>query len=213
MPENMGHRFLAALEGGSRTTGYMPAGGVSKSGVTIATGFDLGQRNESDLHALRLAPALIAKLRPYLGARGPQAQALLAKAPLLITSSEAQAIDEWPTAEAARASSGEALLSKLDLRTFPSSQNMLSDDQAHTLTALYPERALSGATTAKIDTEDWSLTLEVVAAARLNDNEADDWIVWLTDEAKSGNYRNYRTLVICDPADQQNSLTTVAYPK
>lgn len=94
MPENIDYRFLAALEGGSRTTGYVPASGVSRSGVTIATGFDLGQRNESDLHALRLGPAIIAKLRPYLGARGPHAQALLAKAALDITPSEAQAIDE-----------------------------------------------------------------------------------------------------------------------
>lgn len=62
--------------------------------MTVATGFDLGQRNEIDLHALRLGPAIIAKLRPYLDARGPYAQALLAKAPLFITPSEAQAIDE-----------------------------------------------------------------------------------------------------------------------
>jgi hypothetical protein len=117
-----------------------------------------------------------------------------------------------PSGESARTVAGKALVSKLDLRTFPSSQNMLSDDKSHTLAALYPERASSDATTARIDTEDWSLTLKIVAAARLNDNEADDWIVWLSDESKTGNYRNYQTLVIYDPSDQHDGLAALAYP-
>lgn len=58
-----------------------------------------------------------------------------------------------PTGQSVRAVAGKALLAKLDLRTFPSSQNMLSDDRSHTLAALYPERASSGATNAKIDAE------------------------------------------------------------
>jgi len=54
MPERIGYKFLSALEGGSRVVGYVPAVSVSKSGVTIATGFDLGQRRESDPIALKL---------------------------------------------------------------------------------------------------------------------------------------------------------------
>jgi len=94
MPEKIDYKFLSDLEGGSKTVGYVPATGVSKSGVTIATGFDLGQRNENDLKALKLDTALISKLRPYLGVKEVNAQAVLKKQPLTITSNQAQAIDK-----------------------------------------------------------------------------------------------------------------------
>ena len=58
------------LEGGCKTTGYVPASSVSKSGVTIATGFDLGQRNENDLRSLKLNSIIVTKLKPYLGLKG-----------------------------------------------------------------------------------------------------------------------------------------------
>ncbi len=94
MPENIDYRFLSDLEGGSRTTGYVPAVGISKSGVTIATGFDLGQRSENDLKSLKLDAFLVAKLKPYLGTKGTNAQALIKKTPLTITLIQAQAIDK-----------------------------------------------------------------------------------------------------------------------
>ncbi len=94
MPENIDYRFLSDLEGGSRTVGYVPAVGVSKSGVTIATGFDLGQRNENDLKSLKLGDELRVKLKPYLGKKGADAQALLKKSPLSITVVQALTIDK-----------------------------------------------------------------------------------------------------------------------
>jgi hypothetical protein len=94
MPENIDYKFLSELEGGSKTIGYVPAASVSKSGVTIATGFDLGQRQESDLKSLNLDTALVTKLKPYLGVTGPNAQALLKKSPLIITALQAAAIDK-----------------------------------------------------------------------------------------------------------------------
>lgn len=94
MPENIDYKFLSDLEGGSKTTGYVPAAGVSKSGVTIGTGFDLGQRNESDLTLLKLDAALIAKLTPYLGLKAKAAQDYLKKQPLMITAIQAQSIDK-----------------------------------------------------------------------------------------------------------------------
>jgi GH24 family phage-related lysozyme (muramidase) len=94
MPENIDYKFLSDLEGGSKLKGYVPAAGVSKSGVTLAIGFDLGQRNENDLKALKLDPILIAKLKPYLGSKGKDAQNLLNKKLLLINSVQAQAIDK-----------------------------------------------------------------------------------------------------------------------
>jgi Bacterial toxin homologue of phage lysozyme, C-term len=67
---------------------------VSKSGVTIAIGFDLGQRSEADLRKLNLSAPLLAKLRPYLGKKKAEAQTLLQQKPLTIASSEAMEIDK-----------------------------------------------------------------------------------------------------------------------
>jgi len=65
----------------------------SDSGVTVATGFDLGQRDESDLDALGLDDELKAKLAPYLGLTGQAAQDYLSDHPLELTEDEANAID------------------------------------------------------------------------------------------------------------------------
>lgn len=94
MPESIDYKFLSELEGGSKTTGYVPAAGVSKSGVTIATGFDLGQRNEADLKKLGLSLALVNKLKPYLGRKSKDAKDVLKKTPLIITGSQAQEINK-----------------------------------------------------------------------------------------------------------------------
>lgn len=94
MPENIDYNFLSALEGGRKTSGYVPAATISKSGVTIATGFDLGQRNEHDLKTLKLDTALIAKLKPYLGLKGQNSQNLLKKSPLHISLVQARSIDK-----------------------------------------------------------------------------------------------------------------------
>jgi hypothetical protein len=67
MPDKIDYDFISKLEGGRQTTGYVPDTNTSQSGVTIATGFDLGQRNENDLIALNLPQSLIDKLKPYLG--------------------------------------------------------------------------------------------------------------------------------------------------
>jgi len=67
MAEKIDYTFLSDRKGGRKLLGYVPDGGGSKSGVTIATGFDLGQRNEADLKKLKLSKTLIDKLKPYLG--------------------------------------------------------------------------------------------------------------------------------------------------
>ena len=94
MPDKIDYKFLSGLEGGSKTTGYVPAAGVSNSGVTIATGFDLGQRNEADLNRLKLPVALVTKLKPYLGKKKKDAADLLKKTPLTISAAEAGTIDK-----------------------------------------------------------------------------------------------------------------------
>lgn len=94
MPENIDYKFISNLEGGSKTVGYVPAVSVSKSGVTIATGFDLGQRKESDLKTLGFTSSLIKKLKPFLLVKGTEAKELLKKTKLVITSTEANTIDK-----------------------------------------------------------------------------------------------------------------------
>lgn len=85
MADKIDWKFIASLEGKGVTTGYVPNPTGGKSGVTIATGFDLGQRNETDLTNLGLSAALITKFKPYLGLQGTAADEFLKKTPLTIT--------------------------------------------------------------------------------------------------------------------------------
>ncbi len=97
MPKNalkIDYTFISAREGGQKLTGYVPAAKNSKSGVTIATGFDLGARNEADLKRLNLPHTLVTKLKPCLGKQKAGAAACLEKNPLSVTKPEATHIDK-----------------------------------------------------------------------------------------------------------------------
>lgn len=107
---------------------------------------------------------------------------------------------------------GEELLSKLDLRSFPSSLRRAGSEESHTLKALYPQHTSFTDTVAKLDAEDWTFTLEVVAVASINGNSIPDWIIWVLDESKSGNYRGYSTLIIYDPVQQHDKFKATTYP-
>jgi len=88
--------FIKSLEGSS-LVGYVPkekGTPLGGSGVTVASGFDLGQRNEQDLRLLGLRPQLIAKLRPYLGLKKWDADNYLKAHPLEITSKECEEINK-----------------------------------------------------------------------------------------------------------------------
>jgi hypothetical protein len=106
---------------------------------------------------------------------------------------------------------GEKLASKLDLRSFPSSLNRAGTKKAHTLKSIFPQQSKSFGNVAELQTEDWAFTIEVVALAKVNDNSIPDWIIWVLDEAKSGNYRGYSTFVIYDP-EKQKQLKAQALP-
>ena len=85
--------FISSKEGGSKLDGYVPNPEGSKSGVTVATGFDLGARGMNDLKGL--SPELQAKLKPFLGLQGQSAVAALGQAGgLKITAAEAKEIDK-----------------------------------------------------------------------------------------------------------------------
>lgn len=86
--------FISELEGGRQTKGYVPEPDTSRSGVTIATGVDLGQMGESDLERLDLPDELKVKLRPYLGLIKTEAVNMLNSQPLEVTREEADQIDK-----------------------------------------------------------------------------------------------------------------------
>jgi hypothetical protein len=94
MPNLIDYAFVSAREGGVRLDGYVPNPRRSESGVTIATGFDLGQRRRQELVALGLPHRLIEQLEPYLGVKKLDAVKLLAEKPVRITAGDALLIDK-----------------------------------------------------------------------------------------------------------------------
>ncbi len=132
MAESIDWDFIASLEGKGVTTGYVPDAAGSNSGVTIATGFDLGQRNETDLTNLGLSSALVTKFKPYLGKKGKDAADFLKTNPLTVTDAEATEIDN-----AVRAQKVPALKQKY-LNSPDNTANVIFDDlpsQAQTVIA------------------------------------------------------------------------------
>lgn len=106
---------------------------------------------------------------------------------------------------------GLKVLSGLDLRTFPNSLSRLVDESTYTLKSLFPKDAKANGSIAIVDTEDWIITLDVVAVVQVNNNSIFDWVVQFSDESKSGNYRNYETLIIYDP-ERYDVLQAKLYP-
>jgi len=90
---NIDFYFISIFEGGNLNKGYVPDAANSKSGVTIAIGFDLGARNVNDLLALQLDSNLVALLSPYLGLQGKQASGYLQQHPLSISETDANVIN------------------------------------------------------------------------------------------------------------------------
>ena len=86
-------QFIGTLEGQSVLTAYVPNASGSASGVTLATGVDLGQLTSAALTAFGLDAGLTQRLMPYVGLRGTAAVAMLAAHPLTITQAESDALD------------------------------------------------------------------------------------------------------------------------
>lgn len=98
MSDKIDWKFIGAREGAEKTKGYVPvdkSGNVfGQSGVTIATGFDIGQHGKSDLRRLKLSEALYKKLEPYVSPLiKEKAVEFLKKHPLTITLAQAKEID------------------------------------------------------------------------------------------------------------------------
>ncbi|MCG7496525.1 pesticin C-terminus-like muramidase [Vibrio sp. Of7-15] len=84
-------RFIQQLEGTCRE-GYVPDAKNSRSGVTIASGFDIGQRDSRELERLFPRP-LAQRLTPYANLHGKSAQKQLSKKPLKVSDEEVELIN------------------------------------------------------------------------------------------------------------------------
>lgn len=84
-------KFISKLEGKS-LKGYVPDPDHSQSGVTIASGFDLGCRSIFGLEAT-FTKELSEKLVPYVGMTGNTAKRFLEQNPLLISEKECEQIN------------------------------------------------------------------------------------------------------------------------
>lgn len=94
---------------------------------------------------------------------------------------------------------GKALYTHIDIRSLPTSLSQLADTEKFVFSSINDIPVAITDNSVISDTEDWFFKLEVVAISDLNKNKQQDWIIWMTDEAKDGNYRAYKTLVIYDP--------------
>lgn len=106
---------------------------------------------------------------------------------------------------------GQALANRLDLRSFPSSLFQMLDEKKYSLSTLGAKAVKVESASVTYETGDWRYRLELVATLDMNRNGKLDWVLWLADEAKSGNYRQYQTLIVQDVSDT-GSLHAVPYP-
>lgn len=92
---NVDMSFLRGVEG-RELRAYVPkkAGQViGKSGVTVATGVDLGQRTREQIRSWNIPESLKLKILPYAEKRREEAVKILAEKPLKITNEEADYLD------------------------------------------------------------------------------------------------------------------------
>ena len=79
---------------------------------------------------------------------------------------------------------------------FPSSLSQVLDEHKYSLNQLDGAAVKLEPTVAVYETKDTHYRLEVVAILDINNNAQTDWLLWLADEARTGNYRQYQTLII-----------------
>lgn len=86
------YAFITAMEGYC-LEGYIPDSNGSRSGVTIGSGFDIGQRNNAELER-DFSADLATKLIPYANKIGAAAQLALELQPLILDEDEVTTINK-----------------------------------------------------------------------------------------------------------------------
>ena len=90
--DNVDFDFILEQEG-FELKGYVPDSKKSQSGVTIASGFDLGARNLNDLKGL--PQDIIDILKPYLGLKKKAAEDKLKEKPLNVSKDQVKTINKF----------------------------------------------------------------------------------------------------------------------
>jgi len=90
--------FISLVEEGGKPklNGYVPNNRgqvIDRSGVTVATGVDLG-RSAGEIKSLGLPSSLESKLLPYAGLQGQRALAKIRSSPLSLSASEVATLDK-----------------------------------------------------------------------------------------------------------------------
>lgn len=115
--------------------------------------------------------------------------------------------------EGARESAyGRLLAARLDLRSFSSSLFQVLGEKKFALMHFDASAVKTDSTSVTYETPGWHYKLEIVAVLDLNNNGKPDWVMWLADEAKLGNYRNYQTLVAYDVATE-GVIRATSFPR
>ena len=86
---------ISEWEGGRKLEGYVPekdGKAIERSGVTIATGIDLGDKNRKFFERLNVPKNIIDKLAPYFGLKGEAAKKVATN--LILPDNEAKQLDE-----------------------------------------------------------------------------------------------------------------------
>lgn len=96
---------------------------------------------------------------------------------------------------------------RLDLRSFPNSLRPALTNKSYTLHSLFEEKINLNGNEVTYEDEEWYLSLKVVAVVNANENLSQDWVVWMIDQAKNGNYVKYESLIVYDPLTFQNEFT------
>ncbi len=107
---------------------------------------------------------------------------------------------------------GEALMMRLDLRSFVNSMSRAADDVNFTFNDIFPAEARVIGAGVVLDLDDWVLTLRTVAVVDVNKNGLQDWVVQMADESKDGNYRHYTTLIVFDP-EKNGVMSATTFPQ
>lgn len=103
------------------------------------------------------------------------------------------------------------IANKLDLRTFPSSFGPRLDDKNYTIKSIAGADLIVKSNNVTYETADWNFKLELIATTDINSNKKYDWIIWVVDESKTGNYRAYQTVILYDVDDSMSRISATAY--
>lgn len=167
--------------------------------------FENGSHAESCLEYLNLLP----KHLPLETLRNSEIRSeyLLCDSVRIISSEPFVANKKNPTHSISK-----VLFEKLDLRTFPSSLRNRTDDQNFTLEALFPGVGKFQGSKLEVETAEHFFKLEVVGVVHHGASSAQDWVVWVTDEIKVGNYKSYRTIVVPNVGKPSSRYVATLYP-